>query len=90
MIDIPDGFLKELDDELAAMSGLILFHVTGTWANKGRKGEIDCIVESRTAAEAIAIAWGPEDDRDLRTINAKWLSPIECVLKRNDLGRRHL
>lgn len=81
-MNIPDGVANEILEEMAAMSGLILWHVTGTWANNGRTGEIDEIVEAETATEAIVCAWEPEDDRDLRTINAKWLCPIESVRRR--------
>lgn len=69
----------EIIRELAAMSGLVLWRVTGTWANRGRTGEIDAVVEARNAIEAVRIAWGPEDPNDLRTVSVEWLCPIESV-----------
>lgn len=80
------GFVKEIIDGMRSMSGLCLWHVTGTWTNKGRTGTIDDVVEAKTATEAIAIAWEPEDDRDLRTISATWMTPIECVKRRDVSG----
>ena len=81
--ELSPGFVREVMDDLASMSGMTLWRVTGTWSNKGRTGTIDDIVEATTAMEAIARAWEPEDDRDVRTVSAEWLCPIECV-KRDD------
>ena len=71
-------------DDMKKMSGLILWRVTGEWAHCGRKGELDVIVEATTATEAIATAWAGEDDRDLRTVHAEWLCPIESVVRAAD------
>lgn len=78
---IPDGVVRVILDDLAELSGLMLFRVTGTWANNGRTGEIDAAVIARDAIEAIQRSWGVEDNRDLRTIHAEWLCPVEGVLK---------
>jgi len=84
--ELRPGFVQEVLDDLASMSGVVLWRVTGTWANNGRTGKIDDIVEATTATEAIARAWNPEDDRDLRTIYAEWLCPIECVKRADSLS----
>ena len=78
---IPDGVIREIMDDLVELSGLVLFRVTGTWANNGRTGKIDDIVIARDAIEAAEQAWKPEDNQDLRTIHAEWLCPIENVQK---------
>ena len=61
------------------MAGLILWRVKGTWANKGRLGEIDSVVEAGNAIEAAMIAWQVEDPNDLRTLSVEWLCPVQCV-----------
>ena len=61
------------------MAGMILWRVKGTWANKGRTGEIDSVVEAVNAIEAIEIAWRVEDPNDLRTVSVEWLCPVNCV-----------
>ncbi|MFZ2253530.1 MAG: hypothetical protein WAW13_05205 [Minisyncoccia bacterium] len=80
-MDIPDGFINEILDDLTEMSGLVLFRVTGTWASQGRTGSIDEMVIARDAIEAIERAWKTEDNRQLRTLSAEWLCPVECVKK---------
>jgi hypothetical protein len=85
---LPPGFVREIMDSMAEMSGLVFWRVTGTWASNGRTGKIDDIVEAKTATEAIAIAWACEDDRDLRTIHAEWLCPIESVKRDDSESRR--
>ena len=80
-MDIPDDVVREILDDLVGLSGLVLFRVAGTWANNGRTGEIDEIVIACDAIDAIRQAWEPEDKRDLRTIHAEWLCPVECVKK---------
>lgn len=86
MSEISQGALREIIEGLADMSGAILWRVTGTWANGGRTGRFDDVVEARTATEAIAIAWGCEDDEDLRTVSAEWLCPIESVKREEEQG----
>ena len=78
-MDLPDGFINEVLDDLTELSGLILFRVTGTWANRGREGDIDEVVIARDAIEAMQRAWTVEDNRDLRTIESEWICPVESV-----------
>ena len=80
-MDIPDGFINEILDDLTELSGLVLFRVTGTWASMGRTGSIDDIVIARDAIEAIERAWETEDNRQLRTVSVEWLCVVECVKK---------
>ena len=63
------------------MAGMILWRVKGTWANKGRTGEIDEFVEAVNAIEAIEIAWQVENPNDLRTVSVEWLCPVSCILR---------
>ena len=44
---------RQIIEEMAAMSGFILWRVKATWANNGRVGEIDMVVEARDDAGAI-------------------------------------
>ena len=79
-----NGAINEILDGIVEMSGIILFRVKVTWANKGRLGESDSIVLARDAIEAVQREWAPEDNRDLRTVSVEWLCPIESVSKWND------
>lgn len=72
----------QIAEEMAAMSGLVLWRVKATWANKGRTGEIDCVVEASEAIEAVRLAWRCEDVEDLRNVSVEWLCPIESVTRR--------
>ncbi len=76
---IPDGMVREIMDDLAPLSGLVLFRVTGTWAHNGRSGTIDEVILAGDMIQAISRAWATEDNRDLRTIHAEWLSPVELI-----------
>ena len=78
--------LNELRDHQVESSGLVLFRVTGTWAHKGRTGDIDYVVLANNAIEAIRRAWDLEDNSDLRTIHAEWMCPVESVLKWSDMA----
>jgi hypothetical protein len=76
--------IQEIIEEMIEMSGCILWRVTGTWAHNGRTGEFSDIVIARDALEAVKRVWEPEDPKDLRTIQAEWLCPVESVKKWND------
>lgn len=73
--------IQEIIDDMIEMSGNIVFRIRGTWACNGRTGDIDNVVIAPDAIAAIRRAWEPEDPRDLRTINAEWLCPVESVQK---------
>jgi len=83
-MDIPNGVINEILDDIAEMSGIILFRVKTTWADRGKSGETDSIVLARDAIEAVQRVWEPEDLRDLRTVSVEWLCPIESVSKWDD------
>jgi hypothetical protein len=80
-VDIPDGVINEIMDEMVEMSGLVVFRVRGTFVNRGPGGELDEIVIARDPIEAMVTAWGDECASDLRTINAEWICPVESVKK---------
>ena len=72
-------FLQEVMEDVATLSGLVLWRVNVTWANNGHTGKVACVVVAKTATEARAIAWEGEEDSDLRTIYAEWLCTVESV-----------
>lgn len=63
---------------------MILWRVKATWANKGREGSIDSIVQAPDAVQALQRAWRVEDDADLRDVSIEWLTPVSCVVGRDD------
>jgi len=42
------------------------------------------VVEAPTATDALRIAWGLEDDRDLRDVKIEWLTPVDCIQRDGD------
>jgi hypothetical protein len=74
-------FIKEILNELASMSGYVLFRVIIEWASDGRTGIKDDIVIAIDAIEAIKRAWEGEDNKQIRTVEVEWLTPVECTLK---------
>ncbi len=78
--EIPKEVCETIFDRPSGMSGYIVFRVRSTWARNGRTGDDDRIVIAKNAIDAISMAWEPEDPQDLRTINAEWLCPVECVV----------
>ena len=76
-----DAAAREVIEEMAKLSGLILWRVKIGWANKGQKGVVNQIVKARTAVEAVQLAWSCEDDRDIRTVEVEWLGPVESVIE---------
>ena len=84
-MNIPKEFVNEIIQDIKNISGLILWHVTGTWANKGIVGEINEFVMAKTAIDAIIQVWEYENDCDLRMVNAKWLCPIESITRLKSL-----
>lgn len=79
----PEGHpIRQIVSDLEVMSGIVLWRVKASWANKGRLGEFDQIVAAHNAIEAIRIAWEPEDERDLRTVEVEWLCPVESVVRK--------
>ncbi len=82
--DIPAELVNEILDDLANMSGLVLFRVKIEWSDNGRTGSTSHIVEAMDAVQAINRAWCVEDARHIRDVSVEWLTPIECVLKESE------
>ena len=81
-MDLPDGFVQEVLDDLSKLSGLVLFRVTCEWANKGREGKTNNIIIAKDAIEAVIKAWEVENDKDLRKVCIEWLCPVESIVSR--------
>ena len=62
----------------------ILWHVSATWVNIGRKGEMDSVVSAPDAVTALQQFWKVEDNRDLRDVTIRWLTPEDCVVRADE------
>ena len=63
----------------------LLWLVTATWAHRGREGATESIVEAGDAIGALRLFWAVEDDTHLRDVQIKWLGPVDCVIRGDDL-----